>query len=144
MSVVSARVLDTPLSVDDVIGRVKHEGAGAIVLMIGTVRNHTRKDEATVAVQRLDYEAYGEMAVKVMTQICDEAAAAWPGVRAAVDHRTGALALGDLAVVVAASAPHRKDAFAACSFIIDRLKEDAPIWKREHGDDGVVWVGLGP
>lgn len=151
----NARVLERPLSVDDVIAVVKHPAAGAVVVMIGMVRDHTVRpaspsdgDRAaagtTVGVERLEYEAYAAMAEKVMGQIVDEAAAKWPGVRAAVDHRTGALAIGDLAVVVAVSSPHRKEAFAACAYIIDRLKEDAPIWKREHGDDGTTWVGLGP
>jgi MoaE-MoaD fusion protein len=140
----SARVLDTPLSVDAVIARVAHVGAGAVVVMLGLVRDHTRKDGARVDVTRLEYEAYAPMAEKVMSAICEEATAKWPGVRAAVDHRVGALSLGDAAVVVCASAPHRADAFAACSFVIDRLKEDAPIWKREHGSDGISWVGLGP
>lgn len=140
----TARVLDRPLLVDDVIAAVKHTGAGAIVVMLGMVRDHTRKDGGTVNVQRLEYEAYVAMAEKVMSAIVAEAAARWPGVRGAIHHRTGALALGDLAVVVAVSAPHRKEAFAACAHVIDRLKEDAPIWKREHGDDGTTWVGLGP
>lgn len=150
------RVLERPLSVDDVIAVVKHPAAGAVVVMMGMVRDHTLRPampgsdgehaavSTTVNVERLEYEAYAAMAEKVMGQIVDEAAARWPGVRAAVDHRTGALAIGDLAVVVAVSSPHRKEAFAACAYIIDRLKEDAPIWKREHGDDGTTWVGLGP
>lgn len=139
-----ARVLDRALSVDDVIAAVRHPGAGAVVVMLGCVRDHTLQQGARVAVTHLDYEAYGPMAEKVMAAILAEAAQRWPGVRAAVDHRVGALALGDLAVVVATSAPHRADAFAACAFVIDRLKQDAPIWKREHGADGITWVGLGP
>lgn len=140
----SARVLERALSVDEVIEAVRHEGAGAIVVMLGCVRDHTCKHGARVDVTRLEYEAYAPMAEKVMAAIVLEAASAWPGVRAAIDHRVGALALGDLAVVVAASAPHRADAFAACAFLIDRLKQDAPIWKHEHGSDGISWVGLGP
>ena len=139
-----ARVLDRALLVDDVITAVRHTGAGAIVVMLGCVRDHTNKDGARVDVTDLEYEAYAPMAEKVMTAILEETARKWPGVRAAVDHRVGALTLGDLAVAVATSAPHRADAFAACAFVIDRLKEDAPIWKREHGADGVTWVGLGP
>jgi molybdopterin synthase catalytic subunit len=139
-----ARVLDRPLSVDEAIAVVKHAGAGAVVVMLGIVRDHTARGAATVGVTRLEYEAYAAMAEKVMGAILDEAASRWPGVRAAVDHRTGDLAVGDTAVVVAVSAPHRAEAFSACAFVIDRLKEDAPIWKREHGDDGTTWVGLGP
>jgi molybdopterin synthase catalytic subunit len=138
-----AEVLATPLSVDACIRRVQHPGAGAVVVMIGLVRNHTRHDDAEVAVHKLEYEAYAEMAVAVIDAIIADCEAR-DGVRAAVQHRVGSLAIGDLAVVVAVSAPHRQAAFRACQAIIDRLKESAPIWKREHGDDGVVWVGAGP
>jgi molybdopterin synthase catalytic subunit len=135
-----ARVLTEPLAVDPVLDLVAHAGAGAQVVMIGTVRDHA----AGVGVERLEYEAYVPMAEKVIAEIVDEVDAQFPGVRTAVHHRTGDLAIGDRAVVVAASAPHRKDAFAACARVIDRLKEDAPIWKREHREGGVLWVGLGP
>ena len=138
------RILEAPLSVDDAIAAVKHVGAGAVVVMIGCVRDHTTHAGAAVHVERLEYEAYVPMAEKIIDNIVGDARARWPGVRGAVQHRIGALAVGDLAVIVAVSAPHRAEAFAACSFIIDRLKQDAPIWKREHGDDGVTWVGLGP
>jgi molybdopterin synthase catalytic subunit len=138
-----------PLSVDAALTEVAHSGAGAIVIMLGTVRDHTLKPDADgvqgpVAVTQLDYSAYDEMAARVLGDVVDGVCAEWPGVRCAVHHRTGTLALGDVAVVVAASAAHRHDAFRACEALIDRLKKDAPIWKREHGADGVVWVGLGP
>ena len=139
-----ALVLETPLSVDHVIAHVQHVGAGAIVVMLGCVRDHTNKDGATVDVTRLQYEAYAPMAEQVFAGILDDVERQWPGVRGCVHHRVGDLGLGDLAVVVAASAPHRADAFAACAHIIDRLKQDAPIWKREHDAHGVTWVGLGP
>jgi MoaE-MoaD fusion protein len=140
----NAKVFETPLSVDAAISAVKHDGAGAVVVMIGCVRNHTKRDEKRVEVERLEYEAYAPMAEKVMSDIVDEAHNKWPGTRGIVHHRVGALSLGDLAVVVAVSAPHRADAFDACRHVIDRLKQDAPIWKREHGEGGVEWVGLGP
>jgi molybdopterin synthase catalytic subunit len=141
---VRARVLERTLSVDEAIDAVRHPGAGAVVVMVGLVRDHTTKDGARVDVTCLEYQAYAPMAEKVIGAILDEAARQWPAVRGAVDHRTGALDLSDIAVVVALSAPHRADAFAACAFVIDRLKQDAPIWKREHGADGITWVGLGP
>ena len=137
-------ITETPLSVDDAIARVKHAGAGAVVVMIGCVRDHTTHEQASVSVSALEYEAYGEMAHKVIAGIVDDAQQRWPGVRATVAHRIGSLVVGDLAVVVATSAAHRADAFASCAHIIDFLKRDAPIWKREHGTDGVQWVGLGP
>ncbi len=137
-------VQDQPLSVDAAVAFVKHPGAGAVVVMLGCVRDHTLKDGDVVSVDKLEYEAYAEMATRVITKIAEETVARFAGAKVSVQHRVGALTVGDLAVVVAASAPHRKEAFRACEVLIDRLKEDAPIWKREHGKDGVTWVGLGP
>ncbi len=144
-----ARVVDRPLSLDGCVARVQHAGAGAVVVMMGCVRDHTTKNGQRVAVTGLDYEAYVEMAEGVIADIVAavEAEHALPGsggVRGYVEHRTGSLAVGDTAVVVAVSSPHRKSAFVACEAIIDRLKHDAPIWKREHDEHGVTWVGLGP
>jgi molybdopterin synthase catalytic subunit len=138
-----------PLSVERCVDAVKHVGAGAIVLMLGCVRNHTRRtsdggDSVHVDVAALEYEAYVPMAEQVMRRIATEVMSLDAERRVAIEHRTGALQIGDTAVVVAVSAPHRKSAFDACEDIIDRLKQDAPIWKRETGSDGVVWVGLGP
>ena len=139
---VQARVVvrEAPLSIDEAIAQVAHRAAGAEVVMIGTVRDHNEGDE----VERLEYEAYVPMAEQVIAGIVREVEEAFPGTVAAVQHRIGPLAIGDRAVIVAVSAPHRGDAFAACQRIIDRLKEDAPIWKHEHRKGGVVWVGLGP
>jgi molybdopterin synthase catalytic subunit len=137
-------VVDAPLSLDAVVAVVAHPGAGAVVVMIGMVRDHTRKDGDVVAVHRLQYEAYFEMAEAVIDGHCRALEEATPGVRCAVAHRVGDLVPGDLAVVVAASSPHRAEAFDACRALIERLKHDAPIWKREHGDGGIHWVGLGP
>jgi len=104
------------------------------------VRNETRGRR----VARLEYEAYAPMAERTFAKISQEAAEKWPGVRLAIVHRTGTLVPGDWAVVIAAAAPHRDEAFLACRHAIDRLKQDAPIWKREVYEDGEVWVGLGP
>ena len=84
------------------------------------------------------------MAVREMTRLCDEIEAEIAGTRLAVEHRVGRLAIGDIAVVIAAAAPHRAEAFTACRAMIDRLKDRVPIWKKEVGDDGAEWVGLGP
>ena len=97
-----------------------------------------------VTVERLEYEAYAGMAEKVIRALVDEIEAEVPGALLAIEHRVGALAIGDAAVVIAAAAPHRAEAFTACRAAIDRLKDRAPIWKKEFGDDGAVWVGLGP
>lgn len=113
---------------------------GAVVTFIGTVRDHT----GDTAVTRLEYEAYESMALKVLAGIRDEARQKWPALRVAVHHRLGVLSIGEIAVVVAVSGAHRADTFTACSFVIERLKEDVPIFKREVRGDGSVWVGLGP
>jgi len=129
-----------PLSLDRCIAAVSGPGMGGIVTFTGMVRRHSRGQ----TVERLEYEAYGSMAVREMTRLCDEIEAELPGTRLAVEHRTGTLQIGDLAVVIAAAAPHRAEAFTACRAMIDRLKDRVPIWKKEVGEDGTEWVGLGP
>jgi molybdopterin synthase catalytic subunit len=113
---------------------------GGIVTFTGQVRRHSRGKE----VERLEYEAYADMAEKVFRELCEQIEAEHSGVRLAVEHRTGTLQVGDIAVVIAAAAPHRAEAFAACRAMIDRLKETAPIWKKEVSPDGQEWIGLGP
>lgn len=135
-----ARLLDDTLSLDRVVGAVASLDTGGVVTFTGLVR----RTSAGRSVERLEYEAYREMVEKVLALLCDEIEAELPGVRVAVEHRIGALGLGDAAVVIAAAAPHRAEAFAACRAMIDRLKERAPIWKKEIGPDGAEWVGLGP
>lgn len=105
-------------------------------MFIGTVRD----ENDALPVTLLEYEAYAAMAEKEMDRICDEIEKEIAGVRLAVLHRIGALQVGDVAVVCAASAPHREEAFAACRLLIDRVKERVPIWKREHGPAGPHWV----
>jgi molybdopterin synthase catalytic subunit len=128
---------DRPLSVDDVLAQVRHPGAGGLALFIGTVRD-TNDGRA---VTRLEYEAYASMAVVEMERIIDEIEEAIGGARCAIAHRVGALDVGETAVICAASAPHRPEAFAACRRLIDEVKARVPIWKREHGPDGPYWVG---
>jgi molybdopterin synthase catalytic subunit len=84
------------------------------------------------------------MAEKVLASIGAEVAAKWPGTVLAISHRVGTLVPGELAVVIAAAAPHRAEAFRGCEHAIERLKADVPIWKKEVFEDGEVWVGLGP
>lgn len=134
------RVQDAPLSLDVVVKAVHAESQGGLVTFTGAVRNHSHGKSVT----KLEYEAYAPMAEKKLAQIGAQALEKWPGTRVAVVHRVGTLAPGDLAVVIAVSAPHRKEAFRACEYVIDRLKEDVPIWKKEYASDGEVWVGLGP
>lgn len=125
-----------PLSVDALTALVSHAGAGGISLFLGAVRDHNAGHEVTL----LEYHAYPELAVAEMGRIVDQIEAQIPGVRLAVAHRTGALSVGDLAVVAAASAPHRGEAFRACRLLIDEVKARVPIWKREHGPNGPYWV----
>lgn len=131
---------DAPLELFRVVDAVKGHAYGGLVTFSGAVRDQTKGRR----VLRLEYEAYPPMALKKLEEIAAEAAARWPGARVAIHHRVGTLLPGELAVVIAAAAPHRKEAFRACEHAIDRLKQDVPIWKREVFEDGEVWVGLGP
>lgn len=133
-------VREAPLVLQEAVELVAGEDAGGLVTFSGAVRDRTRGRR----VLRLDYEAYGPMAVRVMEAIGEEAATRWPGTRLSILHRVGTLVPGELAVVIAAAAPHRAEAFDACRHAIERLKQDVPIWKKEHFEDGEVWVGLGP
>ena len=128
------------LSLDRCIAAVRDPGMGGIATFTGMVRLHSHGK----AIDHLEYEAYAAMAVKVMTQLCDEIEREVAGARIAVEHRVGRLEIGEVAVVIAAAAPHRAEAFTACRAMIDRLKDRVPIWKKEVGTDGEEWVGLGP
>ena len=128
---------DVPLSIGEAMAAVEHASAGGTALFVGTVRNENENRAVTL----LEYEAYPSMAIKEMKAIVQELEAEIPGARLAVLHRIGKLTVGDVAVVCAASAPHRGEAFRACRALIDRIKERVPIWKREHGPGGPHWVG---
>lgn len=132
-------VSESPLSVDAVIDAVRRPEAGAITTFQGVVRNHTGDRD----VVRLEYDAYVEMAEQKLRETAETAESRWP-VRVAVHHRYGALAVGDLAVVIAVSSPHRAEAFEACRYVIEELKREVPIWKKEISADGGEWVGRGP
>ena len=129
---------DEPLSVDEVLDTVRHPTCGGIALFVGVVRDHDHGESVTA----LDYEAHPS-AVETMRRTCDDVLARSQAVRLAAVHRTGALRVGDLAVVVAASAPHRGQAFDACRDLIDTLKAQTPIWKHQSlGDGSTEWVGM--
>jgi molybdopterin synthase catalytic subunit len=131
---------ERPLDAAAVSARVSGPGMGGIVVFVGAVRDEARGR----AIRHLEYEAYPGMAEREMERIADEAAGRWPGARVAIAHRTGRLEIGEVAVVVAAAAPHRAEAFAACRFAIDTLKERVPIWKKEFAADGEYWVDERP
>jgi molybdopterin synthase catalytic subunit len=128
---------DAPVSIDEAIAAVAHPSAGGIAVFAGVVRD-TNEGRA---VARLEYKAYESMAKTELARIAREVSDRWPGVRVAALHRTGSLSVGETAVVCAASAVHRGDAFEACRALIEAIKARVPIWKREHGPDGAVWVG---
>jgi molybdopterin synthase catalytic subunit len=133
-------LLETPLEPRAVEALVTGPDRGGIVTFVGTVRDHT----GALGVSRLEYEAYPSMAIKQMARILTEVEAEFVPVRCAIHHRLGILEIGEAAVVIATAAPHRGEAFAACQAIIDRLKQDVPIFKKEVRNDGSEWVGLGP
>jgi molybdopterin synthase catalytic subunit len=131
------RVTRMPIALERLARAVRDPAAGAVVTFVGT----TRDQNAGRRVVRLEYEAYAAMAVSEMRALAAEAARRWPLRRVAMAHRTGRVPVGQASVAIAVSAGHRDEAFAACRWLIDRLKEIVPIWKREHYRGGVVWVG---
>ena len=131
---------ETPLSLADVVAAVEHRGAGGIATFTGNVRGLSRGQD----IEHLDYEAYGPMALKAMTDIKDDIESKIEGTRVAIHHRTGRLHVGETAVVIAASAPHRAEAFEACRAAIEALKQKVPIWKKEVSTTGEEWIGRGP
>lgn len=130
-------VTTSPLDLDSLIRWVsQHGGHGAVATFVGVVRDHNVNRRVT----HLEYEAYEPLAVKALEQICAETDREWPGVRVAVHHRTGRLSIGEASIVIAAASPHRAAAFAACRYVIERVKQIVPIWKHEFFDGGEVWI----
>jgi molybdopterin synthase catalytic subunit len=130
-------VTECVLDVKEVVTQVASPECGGIDLFLGVVRDHEQGRPVTL----LEYHAYVSMAEKQLERIARGIEAEVPGVRLAAAHRIGALQVGEAAVICAAAAPHRHEAFVACRLLIDRIKHDVPIWKREHGPDGPYWVG---
>lgn len=132
-----ADVVDRNVDVNELLAAVRTPDAGAVVAFLGTVRRSTHGRETA----SLTYEAYRSMAVQEIRRVLEGVASDWPICRIAAEHRIGDLELGDIAVVVTVSGPHRDETFAAGRAAIDRLKETVPIWKREHWADGdIEWV----
>jgi molybdopterin synthase catalytic subunit len=125
-----------PIDVGRVVSRVSGPGMGGIVTFVGAVRNRARGRD----IRHLEYESDPEMAEREMDRIAAQAAERWPATKVAIAHRAGHLEIGDIAVVVVAAAPHRAEAFEACRFAIDTLKQTVPIWKKEVATDGEYWV----
>jgi molybdopterin synthase catalytic subunit len=131
---------EKPLDVTAVLDRVRHRDAGAVVLFLGTVRDHNYGR----SVRFLEYEAYQALALREMARVASEAAARWPLLGIAMEHRVGHLSVGDVSVAIAVAAGHRREAFEAGRYAIDTLKQTVPIWKKEVWDSGEEWVGQRP
>jgi molybdopterin synthase catalytic subunit len=131
--------VEGPLALAEVVAAVSGPDRGGVVTFTGDVRGTSRGRR----VLRLEYEAYAPMAERKLAEI-GEAVGVEQGALVAIAHRVGALVPGEAAVVIAAAAPHRAPAFRACEAAIERLKKEAPIWKREVFEDGSEWVGMGP
>jgi molybdopterin synthase catalytic subunit len=128
-----------PLALEPLVSAVAAESDGvdgAIVTFLGLVRNHNQGRR----VQYLEYEAYAPLALNTFGRIAGETRDKWKGVRLALHHRTGRLEIGEASVAIVAASPHRGDAYAACRYVIERVKQIAPIWKREFFDGGDVWI----
>jgi molybdopterin synthase catalytic subunit len=130
-----------PLALEPLVAAVNRTdpdtpGNGAVVTFLGLVRNHN----AGRRVRYLEYEAYEPLARASFERIAAEVKRRWPDVRLALHHRVGRLEIGEASVAIAAASPHRGDAFAACRYAIERVKQIAPIWKREFFDGGDMWI----
>jgi molybdopterin synthase catalytic subunit len=134
------RITRQPVNATTVTDLVRRPAAGAVVTFEGVVRDHTGDRD----VDHLEYDAYVEMAFDKLASVAGEASERWANAVVAVHHRWGRLEIGDVAVAIAVSCPHRADAFDACRWVIDTLKEVVPIWKKEVSPDGSEWVGMGP
>ena len=135
-------IVREPLSLEALVSdveaqaRVRHEGCGAVASFLGVVRS-THKGRT---VRYLEYEAFEPLAVKVFDQIAAETAEQWPGAVLGLRHRVGRLAVGEASVAIAAATPHRAEAFHACRYAIERVKQIAPVWKHEFFEGGDAWV----
>lgn len=136
----SIKILDSTLSIDEAYQFILDPSCGGNCLFVGTVRNKNKGRTVT----HLNFESYVPMAIKEMDKIADQCLEKFNILRIAIHHRSGHVGLTDIAVVIAVSSPHRVDAFEACQYAIDTLKETVPIWKKEHLEDGSYWVGARP
>jgi len=131
---VTPSALDLSGLIQEVAGA--RAGDGAIASFVGLVRDHNQGRRVSF----LDYEAYEPLAIRALGRILDEIRDAWPDTRVGVHHRTGRIEIGEASVIIAATSPHRANAFAACRYAIERVKQIVPIWKHEHFEGGDVWL----
>jgi molybdopterin synthase catalytic subunit len=132
-------LVEGPLDAAAVEAEVRAPEAGAVVVFLGTARSETGGRR----VLRLFYEAYAAMAEKRLAEIAEEARARHGALRVALRHRIGEVPVGEASVVIAVSAAHRPQAFDACRAVLEEIKVSAPLWKKEHYEDGSSWVGTG-
>ena len=133
----SFKIVNAPIDPATLTAEVLTDADGAICTFQGVARRYSRGRE----VVHLEYEAYPEMAERKLAEIGDELRVKFGVERVAIHHRTGVLAIGEASVVIAVASPHRKEAFAACQYAIDRIKQTVPIWKKEVWSDGQQWIG---
>jgi molybdopterin synthase catalytic subunit len=129
-------IREDPIDVNKILEETSDDSAGAIAFFIGVVRDHNEGKKVT----KIYYEAYKEMAEKVLLEIEDEATKKWNIKKFIAVHRIGDLNIGDISVIVAVSTEHRKEAFEACKYTIDMIKIRVPIWKKEKSDSGEHWL----
>lgn len=130
-------LIDEEIDTEALVARVRRDSDGAVATFIGFVRNHHEGRE----VESILYEAYRPMAEKEIGKVVDRVSRALPSVQLAVQHRLGRVRVGEASIVIACASPHRGEAFEACRSLIDGIKEQVPIWKKERSADGEEWVG---
>lgn len=137
MSTTSIKITRDPLSIDTAYSFLQHPHSGGISLFVGTTRQWTEERETV----ELEYDGYVPLAEKELRRLAGEAMQRWPVLRVCLHHRLGIVPVSEASVIVGVATPHRKDAFAACRFLIDALKKQVPIWKREvYADGDTEWV----
>ena len=130
------RITEEKIDPDALFDEVRRDSSGAVVTFLGTVRDNTMGRRT----RYLEYEAYEEMVLRKLRQIGDGIRGKWGVDHVGIVHRVGRVEIGEISVVIAVASPHRKEAFEACAYAIDRIKEDVPIWKKEVWEDGECWV----
>jgi molybdopterin synthase catalytic subunit len=130
-------IVEEPILVEELIEKVTRRESGAITTFLGTVREWTKGKKTLY----LEYQAYKPMAIKMLSQIGKEINEKWENTEVAITHRIGRLDISEVAVAIVVSSPHRKAAYEANEYAIERIKQIVPIWKKEHWEDGETWIG---
>ena len=131
------KITNEPLNPEEITAQVRRDSNGAVITFLGTTRDFSEGRN----VEYLEYEAYQPMAENMLQQIADELREKWDIADFAVAHRVGRVDIGEISLVVALSSPHRQQAFEAGQYVVDRIKQLVPIWKKEAFEGGQVWVG---